>query len=226
MNDTTAPTTEAMPTAEAAPTAATRPSFGADAPGQQQPPPGVPAVSTPVTPGPDATPAGTPPADVAASSHESSPGGPVELECPGCGTLVVGDSPRPSAEWFCPQCDFPVFWAAPPAEPASGQKRARRRLPGTGGTEVVGAFSCWHCGERNEPDTPECRRCAATLPKPLAPTPEPVRVEVRVPVPVPYVVRTVTWPFVVGGVLAGLSLGLAATLLVLRLSGAIAGGAG
>lgn len=182
------------------------------------PPAGVPAASEPILPGPDATPDRRP-----APSETAS--GAVELECPGCGTLVVGESPRPSAEWFCPQCDFPVFWASPPPpDRSSTQKRARRRLPGTGGTEVVGAFACWHCGEMNEPDTPECRRCAATLPKPVPPTPERVRVEVRVPVPVPYVLRTVTWPFVVGALLAGLSLGLSATLLVLRLSGAIAGG--
>jgi hypothetical protein len=151
--------------------------------------------------------------------------GEVEVECPSCGLLLVGESPRPTAAWFCPDCDYPVFWASPNPEPAPPQRRARRRLPGTAGREVLGAEECWHCGERNEPGLRVCPRCAATLPKPTAPTPEPVVVEVERIVTVPHLVRPVTWPFVAAGLLGGSAIAITATLLVLRAAGALAPGA-
>lgn len=142
--------------------------------------------------------------------------GEVEVECPGCGLLIVGDSPRPTAEWFCPRCDFPVFWASPAAPPASSpQRRARRRLPGTAGREVVGGGPCWNCGEYNEPGQAPCLRCAATLPKPKEPQLEPVVVEVERLVPVPHALPISTWPFVVAGTLGGASMAMTITLLLL-----------
>ncbi len=149
----------------------------------------------------------------------------VEVECPGCGLLLVGESPRPTAAWFCPNCDYPVFWASPNPEPSPPQRRARRRLPGTAGRDVLGAEECWHCGERNEPGLTLCPRCAATLPKPPAPTADPVVVEVVRHVAVPHLVRPVTWPFVAAGLLGGSAIAIAATLLVLRAAGALAPGA-
>jgi hypothetical protein len=140
-----------------------------------------------------------------------TPGGEVEVECPGCGTILVGESPRPTAAWFCPTCDFPAFWASPPAPEPTPQRRARRRLPGTSGTEVVGAVACWSCGERNGPEVTACIRCAATLPKPTAPEPEPVVVQVATPVPVPYLVRSITWPYVAAGTLGGAAVAIAVT---------------
>ncbi len=143
----------------------------------------------------------------------------VEVECPGCGLVLVGDSsPRPTAAWFCPRCDYPVFWAAPPSDDgANGQRRARRRLPGTGGRQALGASACWHCGEMNDPGITSCLRCAATLPKPVPPEPEPVKVEVPMPVPMPHVVPSVTWPFVVAAGLAGAALAIAGTLWLLSI---------
>jgi hypothetical protein len=153
------------------------------------------------------------------SNGASSPDVEVEVECPGCGLVLVGDSsPRPTAAWFCPRCDYPVFWAAPPSNDGSnGQRRARRRLPGTGGRQALGASACWHCGEMNDLGITSCLRCAATLPKPVPPEPEPVLVEVPMPVPVPEVVQTVTWPFVAAAGLAGAAFAIAGTLWVLSI---------
>jgi hypothetical protein len=55
----------------------------------------------------------------------------------------------------------------------------------------------------------ECPRCAAVHPKPMAPTVEVIH---RVAVPTPVVARLATWPFVTGGVLAGISIGIVLTL--------------
>lgn len=136
--------------------------------------------------------------------------GDVEVLCPGCGLTLVGANPRPSAEWFCPRCDYPLFWASEPdpdARPAS--RASRRRLPGSGGRVRPGAEPCWHCGELDEPGDTECRRCAATLPKPLAPV---VEIEREVPVPVPVLVRPIVWPFVAAGTSAGTAIAIALTL--------------
>lgn len=172
---------------------------------------------------------------LAAASLEQSPpngirsatdDGEVEVECPGCGLLLVGHAPRPSAEWFCPRCDYPVFWASPPRdEETSRSRRARRRLPGSQGREVLGAVSCWHCGEHVEPDATVCLRCAATLPRPTPPDPVPevVTIEVERPLPVPYPARTAVWPFVLGALLGGLALGLSATLWLVEASGGLIG---
>lgn len=144
--------------------------------------------------------------------------GEVEVECPGCGLVLVGESPRPTAAWFCPRCDYPLFWAAPPPADTPPSARARRRLPGTGGRAVVGSEACWYCGEMNEPGTTTCFRCAATLPKPTPPSPSapaPVGAPVAVPVPVPF--PTASWPYVTAGVLAGLSLGISTTLWLVGL---------
>ncbi len=132
-----------------------------------------------------------------------------EVDCPGCGLTLVGESPRPTAAWFCPRCDYPLFWAAddPPKQPPS--RKARRRLPGTGGLIVLGAEPCWHCGEMLEPDDRECGRCAAVVPKPLAPT---VLVPEPYPEPVPVSVRPVTWPYIAAAACAGSSVAIVLTL--------------
>lgn len=164
-------------------------------------------------PGPPPFPAdaGPPVAPGAAVSLPGRGGGEVEVECPGCALVVVGDQPRPTAAWFCPRCDYPLFWAAPPPKQAPSA-RARHRLPGTGGRSVVGAEACWYCGEMNEPGVAECFRCAATLPKPVAPVPEVMAAVETTAVPLPVPFPTVTWPFVAAGLLAGLSAGISATL--------------
>lgn len=166
-------------------------------------------------------PGGAPPALNGTITPAATSGTDVEVECPGCGLVLVGDSsPRPTAAWFCPRCDYPVFWATPPPDDGSnGQRRARRRLPGTGGLQALGALACWHCGEMNDPGITSCLRCAATLPKPLPPPPEPVWVEVQVPVPMPQVVESATWPFVAATGLAGAAFAIAGTLWLLSIVG-------
>lgn len=141
--------------------------------------------------------------------------GEVEIECPQCALVVVGDSPRPTAAWFCPRCDYPLFWASPPAPDAPGHNRARRRLPGTGGKQVVGAAACWNCGEMNDLDVRACSRCSVTLPKPpVEVMVEPVTVEVETLVHVPFAIQTATWPFVVAAALAAASAAIVVTLLL------------
>ena len=161
-------------------------------------------------PGREAEMSGDTPAAPADAVAGAAPGDEIEVECPGCGLAIVGMAPRPTAAWFCPRCDYPLFWvnrAAPP-EPDSQQRRARRRLPGTAGATVVGAANCWHCGEMNEPGAHVCLRCAATLPKPIPPAVEiPV---VRIVRRERTVVRTVAWPYVTAAALAGASVALAA----------------
>lgn len=169
------------------------------------PPTGAPHGSTPPA-------AASPAANGATTSPAAASLGEVEIECPGCALVVVGDSPRPSAEWFCPRCDYPLFWASPPAEPAARSDRARHRLPGSGGRKVVGAEPCWYCGELNEPGVSACFRCAATLPKPAAPVQTVAAPPEPVPVPYPVPFPSVTWPYVGAALLGGTSAGIALTL--------------
>ncbi len=183
-------------------------------------PPDLAAVETP-----DPAAGETPdPAGEAASATTHPPAAPVEVEveCPGCGLILVGDQPRPTAEWFCPRCDYPVFWASPPADDGGDkQRRARRRLPGASGRQALGADPCWHCGEMNDRDATACLRCAATLPKPTPPEPERVTVTVEVerPMPVAYVARTATWPFVAAAALGGMAIAITGTLWALHAAG-------
>lgn len=146
----------------------------------------------------------------------------IEVECPGCGLILVAqDKPRPSAEWFCPKCDYPVFWASPADDEVLPSDRARRRLPGAAGRQTLGAGPCWNCAEMNQPDATLCVRCAATLPKPQPPEPEPVFVDVEVPIPVPSVVGQVTWPFVTGAALGAAALAVSVTLWILHAAGVL-----
>lgn len=132
----------------------------------------------------------------------------VELECPGCGLLVAGSDPRPTAEWFCPRCDYPLFFMTQPAIPeVDGERRtARHRLPGARGRTRTVAGACWNCGEWNESGVTACLRCAATLPKPLPPQLGPFET-VEVPEPELVEVEVMYWPpiviSVVGGFISG-----------------------
>ena len=138
------------------------------------------------------------------------PGPDVEVECPGCGLLVVGNDPRASADWFCPRCDYPLFFVQKPAppEPDGARRGARRRLPGVQGRVSSAAGPCWNCGEWQEAGVRECLRCAATLPKPVPPQPGPFET-VEVPEPELVEVEVMYWPPVVisvaGGFLAGMA---------------------
>jgi hypothetical protein len=140
----------------------------------------------------------------------SAPGPDVEVECPGCGLVVVGSDPRASAEWFCPRCDYPLFFAVRPAppEPDAARRGARRRLPGVKGRASSTAGPCWNCSEWNEAGVAACLRCAATLPKPVPPRPGPFET-FEAPEPELVEVEVLYWPpiviSVVGGFLAGVA---------------------
>jgi len=149
----------------------------------------------------------------------AEPGPDVEVECPGCGLIVVGRDPRASAEWFCPRCDYPLFFVSKPAvpEPDGERRGARRRLPGVNGRASATAGPCWNCAEWNEAGIAECLRCAATLPKPLPPQLGPFET-VEVPEPELVEVEVLYWPPVVislvGGFLSGVGL-LAGVLMLM-----------
>jgi hypothetical protein len=139
-----------------------------------------------------------------------APGPEVEVECPGCGLLVVGNDPRASAEWFCPRCDYPLFFVQRPTppEPDGARRGARRRLPGVQGRVVSAAGPCWNCGEHQDAGVRECLRCAATLPKPVPPTPGPFET-VEVPEPELVEVEVMYWPPIVISVVGGFVAGMA-----------------
>jgi hypothetical protein len=103
-------------------------------------------------------------------------------ECPGCGASWVSlPLKRNSASSFCPTCDFPLFLAVAPPEPAPGNDDALRRLPGVDGREHLGALKCWSCGEPNLPDPDaRCIRCRSWL-TPPPPPPEPEIIVVHEP---------------------------------------------
>ena len=142
--------------------------------------------------------------DGAVRITEDEVGRNVVVECPGCGLVCEGVDPRPTAAWFCPNCDYPLFLAAPaPPAVAANSGLARRRLPGTDGREMVSAEACWACGERNPIGTTACQRCNSQLvrptpPVPLAPEPSSVDTEVE---PLIFVARR--WPLILGGALGG-----------------------
>jgi hypothetical protein len=131
----------------------------------------------------------------------------VEVECPGCGLAVVGTDPRPTASWFCPRCDYPLFLVRRPVapEPSSATRGARRRLPGTAGRTLTAAGSCWNCGEWNEAGSTTCLRCAATLPRPEAPR---VPAEVVPPELELVEVEVMYWPPTIISTLGGFGAGM------------------
>ena len=154
-------------------------------------------------------------ADPSAESGED-----VEVECPGCGLTVVGNDPRPTASWFCPRCDYPLFLVRKPAapEPDGATRGARRRLPGTSGRAITAAGPCWNCGEWNESGVTTCLRCAATLPKPVPPR---IVAEVIPPELEPELVEVevMYWPPVWIALLGGFGAGIAFLAGVLLATG-------
>ncbi|MBO0920051.1 hypothetical protein J1G42_04335 [Cellulomonas sp. zg-ZUI222] len=114
--------------------------------------------------------------------------------CPECGTRTALDLLRRDASGFCPQCDFPLFWAdrggagAPHGDTDPG---AVRRSPGVEGEVADVVVVCHGCGEHNGHTRGPCVRCGGDLTPPQAPllppppAPEPAPVVVEVPVPVP-----------------------------------------
>jgi ribosomal protein L40E len=143
------------------------------------------------------------------------PGLDVVVECPGCGTICEGVDPRPTAAWFCPNCDYPLFLAAPaPPAIAANSGLARRRLPGTDGREVVAAAPCWACGERNPIGTLSCIRCNSQLVRPAPPAPLESEVAPVETAAVPLIFVARRWPLLLGGALGGAIVTVLITLLV------------
>lgn len=112
-----------------------------------------------------------------------------DITCPECGALAHFDAMRRAAEEFCPNCDYPLFWApsnVPVAVSAAGSDATLRRLPGAGGRMVIGTRICGNCGEHNLLSATVCIRCQADLDaKPPEPEPEPEPVLLTIPPPPP-----------------------------------------
>ena len=139
----------------------------------------------------------------------------VVVECPGCGTVCEGVDPRPTAAWFCPNCDYPLFLAAPaPPAVAANSGLARRRLPGTDGREVIASEPCWACGERNPMGSMSCIRCNSQLVRPTPPAPLEVEAPAAEAEVVPLIFIAKRWPLILGGALGGALLTVIITLLV------------
>ncbi|WP_309133541.1 hypothetical protein [Cellulomonas sp.] len=146
------------------------------------------------------------------------------VTCPECGTRSVLDLVRRDASGFCPQCDFPLFWADRPG--GRGARGAddpapQRRAPGAGGEAVGVAVHCPACGEPHPVGHAVCTRCGADLvpPPPLppvlppAPEPEPQVVVVRETVPCGH---PRTWVVALVASLVSAATAVAVTLLVLH----------
>lgn len=139
----------------------------------------------------------------------------VVVECPQCGLVCEGVDPRPTAAWFCPRCDYPLFLAAPVPPAAISSDAARRRLPGTDGREVLAAEPCWACGEKNPAGLTHCTRCSSELVRPqLPPLEEPEPIIIEQP-PLIYVARR--WPLILTGAAAGTIATFVAVLLAIGL---------
>jgi len=100
-----------------------------------------------------------------------------EITCPECGHQANLVAIRRGAEEFCPQCDFPLFWASsavPAMSKGSNSDNTLRRLPGAGGRRPVGSKICPGCGELNPVSNVDCLRCGVELdPRPPEPETEP-----------------------------------------------------
>ncbi len=146
------------------------------------------------------------------------------VTCPECGTGSVLDLVRRDASGFCPQCDFPLFWADRPdgGGPRGGEDPgAERRAPGAGGEAVGVAVRCPACGEPHPVGHAVCTRCGADLapPPPLPPAPAPA----PEPEPQVVVVREVvpcghprTWVVALVASLVSAATAVAVTLLLLH----------
>jgi hypothetical protein len=117
-----------------------------------------------------------------------------DITCPSCGHRSELVAIRRSSEEFCPQCDYPLFWAAsaiPATTPGANSDTTLRRLPGAGGRQRVGSKVCPSCGELNPLGQTHCLRCTSELdPKP-PPPPPPI---VIVPPPPPPAVVVIPEP--------------------------------
>jgi hypothetical protein len=146
------------------------------------------------------------------------------VTCPECGQLATVNMARRSADDFCRNCDFPLFWAKGTVITPEGQETGAslRRLPGTVGRAATAALICPHCAEPNSPTAEICVRCALSLhpvdiPEP-APRPEPLIVVEPQPEPAPEPERApgFDWWWVVAAIMAVIAVALIVVLIVMQ----------
>jgi hypothetical protein len=144
------------------------------------------------------------------------------VTCPECGQLATVNMARRSADDFCRNCDFPLFWAKGTVITPEGQDTgpSLRRLPGTVGRAATASFICPHCAEPNSPTAEICVRCALALhpveiPEP-EPEPEPIIVFEPDPQPEPEPSPGFDWWWVVAGVMAVTAVVLIILLIVMQ----------
>jgi hypothetical protein len=152
--------------------------------------------------------------------------GSVPISCPECGAAAKIEPLRRDAADFCPQCDFPLFWARNQlvlADAIDTGGAASRRLPGTVGRAASAAVPCPHCTEPNLPTAQVCIRCGLAmkivLSEPVTPPPPPAA-PVIVPEPVfvaPEPDRW--WVWAILAVVTALLVGIAAAVLLRHLFG-------
>lgn len=121
------------------------------------------------------------------------------ITCPDCGFQADFERMRRGADEFCPNCDFPLFWAksdVPMGVLEEAADATRRRLPGAGGRLTIGSRTCPECTELNRLSATHCIRCGADLDPPPPPEPEPIPepIVVVVPPPPPPPAPAPTWP--------------------------------
>ena len=144
------------------------------------------------------------------------------VTCPECGQLATVNMARRSADDFCRNCDFPLFWAKGTVITPEGQETGAslRRLPGTVGRAATAALICPHCAEPNSPTAEICVRCALSLHPVDIPEPEPEPLIVfeppPAPEPEPEPVPRFDWWWVVAGAMAVIAIGLIVLLIVLQ----------
>jgi RNase P subunit RPR2 len=78
----------------------------------------------------------------------------VSITCPACGTTTELSAPlRRSADEFCVNCDYPLFWA--PTAPTS--------IGAAAGGPGVADSSCRRCGHVNPNAARFCNMCGEAL---------------------------------------------------------------
>jgi len=144
------------------------------------------------------------------------------VSCPECGQLATVNMARRSADDFCRNCDFPLFWAKGTVITPDGEESGAslRRLPGTVGRAATASLICPPCAAPNSPAAEICVRCALALhpveiPEP-APEPEPIIVFEPDPEPEPEPASGFDWWWVVAGIMALIAIGLIVLLVVLQ----------
>ena len=121
------------------------------------------------------------------------------VKCPSCSQEAEFESMQRSADEFCTNCDFPLFWARndlPRVESVDAVDSTRRRLPGAAGRLSAGHKACPACQEPNLLEVRFCIRCGTDFdPPPPMPEPviEPVVIYVEPPPPPPAVEPEAPW---------------------------------